>query len=242
MAMVLSACSTPETRERDANKGKIASIRTELAAGHLMRNQPEFALQEIEKALDADPDNSQANNIMALVQARLRNDDKAEKHFHRAITSNPDNSEAHNNYGVFLCERGRVADALKQFDAAIANPLHRTPEKTNVNAGLCLLQKSENADGATKYFKAALAIDPRSGTALFYLARTNYQNRQYLSARGLLQRYFEVARDSPESLLLAFRVEEALGARDAQASYALRLRGKYPDSAEARQLSKIKGR
>ena len=240
--VLLTACSTTESRERDANREKTVSIRTQLAAGHLMRNQPEFALQEIEKALAAKPDDSQANNIMALVQARLREDDKAEKYFRRSISENPGNSEAYNNYGVFLCERGRSMDALKQFDKALANPLNRTPEKTNINAGLCLLQKPETAEGATKYFRAALAIDPRSPPALYHLANASYQTRQFISARGLMQRYFEVSRDSPESLLLAYRIEQALGSKDAQASYALRLRGKYPDSAEAKQISTPKGR
>jgi len=43
-------------------------------------------------------------------------------------------------------------------------------------------------------------------------------------------------------LLLAFRIERALGAKDAQASYALRLRGKFPDSAEAKQLRTLIGK
>jgi type IV pilus assembly protein PilF len=57
-----------------------------------------------------------------------------------------------------------------------------------------------------------------------------------------MQRYFEVATDTPEVLLLAFRIERALGDKNAQATYALRLRGKFPQSAEARQLRTLTGR
>jgi type IV pilus assembly protein PilF len=51
-----------------------------------------------------------------------------------------------------------------------------------------------------------------------------------------------VATDTPEVLLLAFRIERALGAKDAQATYALRLRGKFPQSGEAKQLRTLTGK
>jgi len=57
-----------------------------------------------------------------------------------------------------------------------------------------------------------------------------------LPARGFIERYFQSAEDTPESLLLAVRIERALGNKNAEASYALRLRSKFPASPEAGQL------
>ena len=240
--IVLGACSTRASREQDVKDAKLVDIHTQLASGHLIRNQLEFALQEVNKALAIDDNNSQANNIMALIQARLRNDDQTEKYFHKSIDANSSNSEAHNNFAVFLCEHGRVADALKHFDAALANPLYKTPEKASINAGLCLKSRPMPGVSATKYFRNALSINPHSAQALYNMAIISFQSNQPLAARGFIQRYFEVSKDTAESLWLAVRIERALGGRDAQANYALRLRGKFPASAEAKQMSKITGK
>jgi type IV pilus assembly protein PilF len=238
----LTACSTTEKRELEANSAKLVGIHTQLAAGHLMRNQSEFALQEVNKALAINPDDSQANNIMALIQTRLRNDDRAEKYFRKAIDGDGDNSEAQNNFAVFLCEHGRVQEAVRHFDAALANPLYKSPEKANLNAGICLKQRPLAGVSATKYFRNALNVNPRSAMALYNMAVISFESGQPLAARGFIQRYFEASKDTPETLLLAVKIERALGARDAQAGYALRLRGKYPASDEARQLIKITGK
>lgn len=238
-AIALSACSTKASREQDAKNTKLIDIHTQLATGHLIRNQLDFALQEVNKALAIDDADSQANNIMALIQTRLRNDDQAEKYFLKAIATNSGNAEAHNNFAVFLCEHGRVDDALKHFDTALANPLYKTPEKASLNAGLCLKSRPVAGLSATKYFRHALTINPRSAQALYNMAAISFESGQPLAARGFIQRYFEVSKDTAESLWLAVRIERALGAKDAQANYALRLRGKFPTSAEAKQMSKI---
>ncbi len=242
LAGLVAACASQDERAADdAKHERRVDIHTRLGATYLYRNQLDVAQQELERALELDPDDSQANNVMGLLQIRLRNDDKAERHFRRAISEQGDNSEARNNYGVFLCERNRLDEADKQFRAALANPLYRTPEQAALNAGLCALRKPDK-DAAAKYLRTALEKDPRSAPALFQMARLSFESGQMLSARGFMQRYFEVAQDTPEVLLLAFRIERALGAKDAQASYAVRLRGKFPDSAEAKQLRTLTGR
>jgi type IV pilus assembly protein PilF len=242
LGLTLTACSTAETRSHNAENAKLVSIHTQLAAGHLIRNQTEFALQEAKQALAINPDDSQANSVMALVQQRMRNDEKTEMYFQRAIENDANNSEAQNNFAVFLCEHGRVQAAIEHFDSAISNPLYRSPEKANLNAGMCLQQRPVAGLSAVKYFRNALTVNPRSSIALYNLALISFEAGEALSARGFMQRFFETAQDSPESLLLAYKIEKALGARDTQANYAFRLRGKFPNSEEARQLAKITGR
>lgn len=242
LAGSLAGCTAQSVRDAEtARHEQRVDIHTRLGATYLYRNQLDVAQQELERALELDPDDSQANNVMGLLQIRLRNDDKAERHFRRAISEQADNSEARNNYGVFLCERNRLDEADKQFRAALANPLYRTPDQAALNAGLCALRKPDKG-AAAKYLRLALEKDPRLTPALYQMARLSFESGQMLSARGFMQRYFDVGQDTPEALLLAFRIERALGAKDAQASYAVRLRGKFPDSAEAKQLRTLTGR
>ncbi|MDH4133389.1 MAG: type IV pilus biogenesis/stability protein PilW [Gammaproteobacteria bacterium] len=238
---LLAGCVLDEPKPSAETIAKRVDVHTQLGAAYLARNQLDVAQQELERALELDSGYSQAHNIMALLQIRLKDDSKAESHFKRAISEMPDNADARNNYGVFLCERNRLDAADEQFRDAIKNPLYRTPDQANVNAGICRLKKNDK-NGAAAYFQAALQANPRNPLALMRLAQLSLEGGQALKARGLMQRYFEVVNDSPEALWLAYRIEHALRSKDAQASYAMRLRGKFPDSTEARQLKSLTGR
>jgi len=240
--LLIGGCSSQAEREEKVAKlGKRVEIHTQLGATYLSRNQLDIAQQELERALDIDSDDSQANHIMGLLQIRLKQDDKAEEHFRRAVSGEPENPDARNSYGVFLCERARLDAADEQFRVAINNPLYKSPEQASLNAGICQLKKPDK-HAAAAYFRKALEHNPRQPQALLHMAHYSIETGEALSARGFIQRYFEVATDTPEALLLAFRIERALRDKNAQATYALRLRGKFPKSAEARQLRALTGR
>jgi len=238
-ALALTACASAERRDKAEKDAQRLDIYAALAADALAQNNLNVAFSEASKALEVDANSAKANDIMALVQARMRDDAKAEKYFRRALGADPQNSESHNNFGVFLCERGRIDEAIPHFDAAVKNPLYRTPDRANLNAGQCLRKKGDYA-GAERYFRAALVVDGKSAIALYNLARLSYDRQEYLSTRAFLTRYFELAKDSPEALLLAVKTEHALGGKDAEATYKLKLRSKFPDSAEAKQVGRIR--
>lgn len=242
IGLSVGGCASQAERAEKAERlNKRVEIHTQLGATYLSRNQLDIAQQELERALALNADDSQANHIMGLLQIRLKQDHKADEYLRRAISEQPANSDARNSYGVFLCERGRLDDADEQFQAALKNPLYKTPEQASLNGGICQLQKGNKA-AAAEYFRTTLKHNPRQPQALLHMARLSFDAREMLAGRGFMQRYFEVAQDSPEALLLAFRIERALGAKDAQASYALRLRGKFPESAEAKQLRTLTGK
>lgn len=229
LCVAMTACVSAEKRAR------LADIHTKLGAGYLQRGQLQIAQDELKQALAADPDHVEANNVMALLQAQLQDYDAAESFFLAALDTAPNSAEVNNNYGTFLCERGRYDAADEHFRKALADRLYRTPDLANLNAGLCALKKPA-PDKARDYFRAALAINSRLTPALFQLAQLSYDAGQNLSARGYMQRYFELAHDSPQALWLAIQIERALGNRDLQAGYAMRLKAKFPDSSEAQAL------
>jgi len=66
-----------------------------------------------------------------------------------------------------------------------------------------------------------------------------YQSGNYLSARAFMQRYFDVGPETPQTLLLAVRVELALGADQAADEYAVRLKRRFPRSEQAAELAKL---
>ncbi len=236
---MLAACASSAEREAlEARKESLVVVNTQLAAAYLQRGQPDIALQHVEKALALAADDAKANNMMALIQWRLGNHEEASKYFKHTLKLNPKNPEARNNYGAFLCERGEVEAAIKQFDLALADPSYATPARANLNAGLCVMRKPAPAQ-AERYFRETLRLDPKQPQALLHMAKISYDSGRSISARAFIQRFFEVSSDTPEALLLAVKIEDALGAKDAEASYALRLKGKFPTSPEAQELQQL---
>jgi type IV pilus assembly protein PilF len=242
-ALWLAGCASSAERQAELERRqRLADTHTQLGVSYMQRGQLEIAKHNLDKAIETDPDNVQANNMMALLQWRLKNYVEAERHFRKALydDTGKGNSDGWNNFGVFLCERGQFDTAEQAFQRALADPLYRTPAEANVNAGMCQMRKPSPAT-AEKYFRAALEHNPKQARALLELARLSFNAGRSLSARAFMQRHFDATEDTPDALLLATRIEGALGNRDAEASYALRLRGKFPESTEASQLPVGKG-
>ncbi|MFL6653356.1 MAG: type IV pilus biogenesis/stability protein PilW [Sulfurifustis sp.] len=240
-ALIVLTAGCASTAEREAEQAKreqLIETNIQLANGYLQRGQIEFARDKLERALSLDADDSQANNMMALLQWRLKDYDAAEHYFRRAVR-NELNAEAQNNFGAFLCDRGQLEDAETWFKRAVANRLYKTPGVANQNAGLCFYN-AKAYDKAEKYFRDALKLDPRLPVSLYHMGSISFATGRMLAARGFIQRYFQSAGpDTPEVLFLAVRVERALKNKDDEASYAVRLRGKFPTSPEAQELQNL---
>lgn len=170
-----------------------------------------------------------------MLYQRLGDFNKAEKNFKHALSLNNNDSSTLNNYGSFLCQQGRLEEAEKTFLRAVANPLYDSPEIAITNAGLCLYNNQNKVD-AEKYFRQALQLNPGVPQALILMCELSYEAPNYLSARGYLQRYQEVARHTAKSLWLGIQIEQELGDEDAVSSYALLLKNSFPDSEQAMKL------
>ncbi|MES2182294.1 MAG: tetratricopeptide repeat protein, partial [Pseudomonadota bacterium] len=150
----------------------------------------------------------------------------------KSIQLEPNNSESHNNYGSFLCARNRIDDSIQEFLTAVKNPLYSTPALAYTNAGICSARKKDMVN-AEAYFKKALQIDPLLGVAAYQLATLQFKRNDAAAAKVTLQNVM-LGQPGPELLWLAIRIERAVGAKDAEASYVLQLRRRYPDSEQAR--------
>ncbi len=240
VAPILVNCATDQGIAKKWEPDKRADVRTQLAVNYMQRNQLQIARTELEQALAIQPDHSAANHAMAALQDRLGNDALAEQHYRRAVQVNPENSRAMHDYGTFLCRRQRVNEAIQQFEKALANPLYQEVAMTFLRAGECLAQNSDHRN-AEQYFRKALQSNPSLPSALYFMADIQFQRGDYLPARGYIERYFSTASETPESLLLAFKIERQLNSADVAADYASRLRNRFPGSAEAGELAKLMG-
>ena len=233
--VLLSGCETIRETGSQHSPERIAAANVELGLAYMQENENDVALQKFEKALKADPDYVPAHIATGLLYQRLGNLDQAEKYYKQALRLEPDNPRALNSYGQYLCQTGKIAESEKYLLKAAENPLYGAPEVAYTNAGICALREGDSVK-AEEYFRKALQFNPNVTLALFQMTRISYEKQRYLSARGYLQRYFEVSDHSPEVLWLGIRIERELGDKDAVASYSLALRANYPDSDEAQLL------
>jgi type IV pilus assembly protein PilF len=233
--VLLSGCETIRESGSQHSPERIAAANVELGLAYMQENENDVALQKFEKALKADPDYVPAHIATGLLYQRLGKLDQAEKYYKQALRLEPDNPQALNSYGQYLCQTGKIVESEKYLLKAAENPLYGSPEVAYTNAGICALREGDSVK-AEEYFRKALQFNPNVTLALFQMTRISYEKQRYLSARGYLQRYFEVSDHSPEVLWLGIRIERELGDKDAVASYSLALRANYPDSDEAHLL------
>jgi len=242
--LVIGGCSTSGGGAGDDNEGdlivtprgdRLAETNVKLGVGYFQQGNYEYALRKFRKALEIDDNLPNGHYAIALLYDRLGKPKAAVRHFERAIELNPQYSDAHNAYGAFLCRKKDFVGADKAFKKALSNPLFRSHSLVRINAGLCAMRAGKPEE-AQDYFRNLLKGEPNNPTALFQMAKINYDSERYLQARGYLQRYDSASKHTAQTLLLGVKIERILGDKNKLAKYALILQRKFPDSDEAQEL------
>jgi len=215
-----------------------AKIHADLSGNYLQRGQLDVALEEINKALDLDGKNKSANYIMALIQIRLRKPEKSEAYFRKAIAEPDPLPSAQHDYANRLCRDEKYQKAEELYRSLLGNVLYQNRGRLLMNVGACFRKQGKYKE-AENALRQSLRINPNSPDALLQMAKISYKNGKSLEARGWYQRYFQLgARGGPEILYIAYQNEMTLGDKDASASYARKLRSKYPRSSQAKKLNR----
>lgn len=235
VAAVLSACAT-SSGISDANAVKASSINTELGSAYLSQGDFARANEKLLKALEQNPENADAHSVFALLQMRLGQFDKANTAFKRALRIAPEDSAILNNYGIYLCNQGEPAEALKNFAKALSDPLYPTPEFAYTNAGVCMIQTND-LNKAEAYFKTALNRNPQYAPAVYQMAVVSEKKTQNNIAWNYLMRFYNMGgSQNADNLWLAVRISRALGDRNNEARYSSLLKNKFPDAKQTDRM------
>lgn len=234
-SLVIGCVSQQQQENEDKNLRARAQSHTDLGAAYYQQRQLEIALNEFTAAVKIDPNFGMAYNGLGLVHSALGQDALAEQNFKRALQLEPNNSESHNNYGSFLCSRNRIDESIKEFIAAVRNPLYATPAVAYINAGICSLRKQDIKNAET-YFQNALQVEPLAVVAAYQLASIQFKRNEVTAAKTTLQNAV-LSQPTPEVLWLAIQIARKLGIKNDEASYTLQLRRQYPDSEQAKLLA-----
>lgn len=238
--LLLAGCAQQPTEDQSQENVSAprvrAKIHSELASGYYSRGQLGVALEEAKTSVQADPTFVDGYNILGVVYMELKEDDKAEASFKKGLEVDPNNSEANNNYGWFLCQHNRIDDAIKHFLTALRNPLYATPEKPYFNAGICSLKRNDDKS-AIEYLNKALQVQPQLSQAMYYLADIYYRTGDLSLANKYIVREMQTAQQpDADSLWLGVRIAHKLGDREAEDSYSLILKQRFPGSPGAQAL------
>jgi type IV pilus assembly protein PilF len=245
-ALALAACASkepapalpeplPPPKVQEVSLQRRAELHTDLGAGYYERGQMDTALEELNEAVKLDPNYAKAYNIFGLVYSVLGENAKAEQSFQRALALAPLDPDIRQNWGWYLCTHGRAKESIPEFEAAIRNPLYKTPEVPLVNAGRCSASVGD-INAADAYFRRALALAANNDAALLGLAQIAYREARHEEAR----RWLKAMRQAilpPVALYLGMCVERKLGDRQAEGSYVAQLKNRYPDADETKAIT-----
>lgn len=235
LAFACTACTTSTQQLSKPQPERASDINLELGIDYFRKGNLSMAKDKIDRAIEQNPRNAKAQSAAGLLYDRLNDPNKSDAHFEKAVALDPANPEILNNYAVILCKRGKQQKGEKYFLQAANNPLYKTPEAAYLNAGNCA-RGAGDLDNAEVNYRKALSVKPRFTQALYEMADLELRQKNFLSARGFLERYMEAGKTNAATLWLGFRVEQGLGNTAVARSYAQRLKKEYPSATETKEL------
>lgn len=227
-----SRTSGPEKKD----PAEVAKVNIDLAANYYSYRQYDAALEAVQRAVDAQPENPQAQILSGFIYVELKDMPKAEASFAKAVGIAPNDPGILHNQATFLCRTGRGAEAMKIFDRALSIPTYRRPAVSQAAAGACLMRMDRPQDALAR-FTEALDSEPMHPQALLGAAEVLVKSGNATKAREYMDRYRTVGRATSESLYIDVQIYRALGMKSDEAMTATDLRSQYPDSQQVKQLN-----
>jgi type IV pilus assembly protein PilF len=227
----------PSAQQTESDPRKRAEIRLQLAGNYYQKGQLSIALEEVRRALQADPNYGLAHSMLGLIYLDLGDRREAEASYAHALRLDPGNPEVQNNHGWYLCQTGRERESIDFFQRAAGNRLYRTPGLAMQNAGLCMLRLKDTA-AAEGFLRRSFELDAGNPMTKYQLARLYLANKQVERANfyyGLLEK----GPNAPVELVwLGLRIARANADLRLERQLADELRRRFPNSAEAAALAR----
>ena len=191
---------------KDRRVGALASMR--LAGIAQAAGRSAEALEIIDGALTADPENSRTLAAKSDLMLRQQKVDEAVSIAAAAVATNPTSAEAQFVHGRALGAKGSFARAEEAFNEV----LRINPRAAAARVELARLHVRQGADDAVVVAAAATKADPASLDARLTLARAQAQRRNYAEAEAML-RQLATAAPTVAATRIGARPQEGHGRR-----------------------------
>lgn len=220
-SILISGCAT-QAGLQDGTEQSAARAYTELGVAYLERDNLRRAMSALDRALEADPDDAEALQAMAMVYQRQGEGRLADETFQRALDADPSMTRARNNYAAFLYDRGRIREACQQLEQASGDTQYPNRAQLFANLGQCQRELGD-LDAARTSLARAQAIDPRSPRSYFILAEIEHAQGNHARAQDQLQTYMRLAGADVAAVRLARDIARAQGDQATAAFYTEQL-------------------
>lgn len=231
----LSGGCTHVTPDKEQPVATVSQTRLQLGLEYLHQGNVHAARQNLQKAVDAAPQDYRPQLGMALYEQWIGNNNAAQQRYLHALKMAPHNGNVLNNYGAFLCSLGQYVLAQQQFAAATSAPDYDRIADSLENGGYCLLKAGKN-DEARQLFIRALKIDPSKGDPLLAEAERQFDEGKRAQSELLLESYKYVLPDNADSLWLQIRFAASAGHHDSVQRYGKQLARSFPQSKQHQQF------
>ncbi len=219
----------------DMPHGNAAVAYAHLGREYLLRGSFDFAEARLRHAIQLNPKLAAAHHDLAVVCTKLGNWGEADKEYRIALELTPNDPTAIYNYATLLYNQGHYPEAEVRLLAVVANPQADTHPQSYEALGWISLKKNDTAK-AEGYFRQALDLSPNMPGALLDLAKIYLDSKRLDLAQSSFQHYQELVHDTPEGLWFGIQMARAQENGALATDYSQRLRLKFPDSEQARQL------
>ena len=162
-----------------------------------------------QKALELDPDLSEAHVLLADVQREKWRWADAESGYRRALELNPNNADAHIGLAMWLLCQGRTDEAVASAERGQKlDPL----AASGTTIGWILFQ-SRRYDDAARELRSVLAVRADDATALYFLGFVLTANNQPADAIPVMERAVSASNRSPGVIGVLIRAYALAGRR-----------------------------
>jgi type IV pilus assembly protein PilF len=220
------------TASDESETAKRSRIRLELAGAYFAQGQTGTALDEVKRALAANPSSVPAYNLRGLIYASLGENALADDSFRRALALQPSDVDVLHNHAWYLCTLKRYPEARLQFNAAIAQPQNRDRAKTLFALGVCESAAGE-LDAAEKALLGSFEIDAGNPATSAKLSEVLMRKGDLERARFYVQRVNNMPQfANADTLWLAARIEHRRGNASAVDELGAQLRARFPGTRQ----------
>jgi type IV pilus assembly protein PilF len=242
--LALTACITvTDSRfSKNSDPEKAAETYVALGVGYLDSGDTVMARKKIERALKIAPESASAHSAMAMYWNERGEFKLAESEFERALDLNEDHSPTNYHYGRFVLQKKRTARACELLSAAAIDVDYVARVPAYEDLGICYMAFNDSSK-AIDAFEKAWSLDLNSTISALHLTELYLQRKSFRPAKRWFERFEEIVKDkelpqSPSSLYLGYRVAKATRDRNGQASYAFKLKKRFPNSDEYKSFKR----
>lgn len=238
LALVLSGCVTVTDSRftKKVDNEKAVDNYVALGVAYIQNGNMPLARKKIERALEISPDSASAHSAMATYWIERGEYDLAEKEFKIALDNDSQHSPSNFHYGRFLFAIRKDEKGCEYIKQAAADVDYTARVIAFENLGLCYNQFNQDRL-AMDAFERAWSLDTNSTLSSLNLSALYLKRNRADIAKRWFDRLEAANREqklehTPASLYVGLSLSKALRDKNAEASFAFKLKKRFPQSRE----------